>query len=143
MWEMDGGLSSVTMPDILRRQLLAEAEQAAPEECCGLLFGKMGHVCDVQPITNVAVERLISFELDPVSLIKAEVAMRFRGPSIFGYYHSHPNGLVEPSARDADNAAPDGRVWFIIAGQSITAWQAVADGPWLGRFLPIDIEFVA
>ena len=142
MWEMDDALSSVTMPDILRRQLVAEAKLAAPEECCGLLFGEMGQVRAIQSITNVAGQPLISFEINPAQLIKAEVAARAGGPSVLGYYHSHPNGRSEPSLRDAESAAPDGRVWIIIAGQTITAWRAVADGPWLGRFLPLDIEFV-
>ena len=140
---MGDGLSSITMADILRRQLLSEAGRAAPQECCGLLLGNWPMIDAILPVQNVAAEPMSAFALDPAAHIRAEVAARAGGPTIIGYYHSHPNGRAEPSIRDAESAAPDGRVWLVIADDRITAWQAVAHGPWLGRFLPLDLAFVA
>ena len=136
-------LSSVTLPEILRDALLVEARAAFPHECCGLLYGKAGRVDATQPAKNCAGEPSAAFEIDPAALVAAQVATRRGGPSVIGYYHSHPNGRAAPSMSDAESAAADGRIWLVIADDRITAWQAVAHGPWLGRFLPLGLEIVA
>lgn len=112
-------------------QLRIWAENAEPEECCGLLLGHAGNVEIIELTLNVAADRSHTFEIDPASLIAAEKAARLGGPSILGYFHSHPNGQCEPSSTDALFALDDGRIWLIIAGQHITAWRSVAhdDGP--------------
>jgi desampylase len=99
-----------------RQQLLDWAAEAAPEECCGLLFGENGVIAD------------------PKSLIAAEKSARGGERPIAGYFHSHPGGDCSPSATDAAQAAPDGRIWLIIAKGEMAAWQAVENGEVLGRF---------
>lgn len=108
-----------------RQQLLAWADDAKPEECCGLLLGRRSVVEQVVLTANTASDKSREFEIDPLALITAEKAARIGGRSILGYFHSHPNGLAEPSACDARMAAADGRRWLIIAGGSITCWRPI------------------
>jgi proteasome lid subunit RPN8/RPN11 len=129
LWPMQVMLSST-----LHAQLLAQARAAQPLECCGLLFGT-GDVIDYfEPAINVSGAPERAFEIDPVTLIAAERAMRQGGNTIIGYYHSHPNGRAEPSPRDAAAAACDGRLWLVVTDAQITAWRACRGGALLGVF---------
>ena len=122
---MAGPLSSVTMSQIVREQLLAWAAATPDAEVCGLLFGDRGAVTSAILADNHAQTPATAFEIDPNALIAAYKAQRTGGPHIIGHFHSHPNGLAEPSATDADMAEADGKLWLIVANTTITAWQAV------------------
>ncbi len=116
------------------------ARMAAPQEICGILFGREGRVSARRAARNVAEDRHRHFEIDPRVLIDAERGERSGGEPILGYYHSHPSGTVRPSTTDAASAAPDGRLWLILNGEAAAAWQAVPDGEIYGRFgaIPLD-----
>ena len=116
------------------------ANEAAPEEACGLLFGEGNTVLRALQTTNVAENRQHYFEIDPAALIAAERTMRDGGEAITGYFHSHPSGSVEPSETDAAMAAPDGRIWLITNGKEAAAWQAGACGEIFERFTPIPLD---
>ena len=103
----------------------AAAAAAHPEEACGLLFGEDGLIDAWVEARNVAEHRADTFEIDPAALFAALRAERAGGPRLIGYWHSHPNGDVEPSRRDTELADADGRVWVIVAGDDIAAWQLV------------------
>jgi desampylase len=109
-------------------QLLAWAEQAGMDECCGLLLGRGDVVERVELTINVAGDPADSFEIDPAALIAAEKSSRQGGPAMLGYFHSHPNGAPQPSARDAQSAVADGRRWVVIADGRLTSWYPVAGG---------------
>jgi proteasome lid subunit RPN8/RPN11 len=105
-----------------------EAAAAAPREACGLLFGDGGAVTGFQVTENVAEQPEVRFEIDPAALFAALRAERSGGARIAGYWHSHPSGNATPSATDAAMAAPDGKLWLIVAGQAVTAWRAGNSG---------------
>ncbi|MEO0440319.1 MAG: M67 family metallopeptidase [Pseudomonadota bacterium] len=129
---------------IISSKIMAElqgaARSGAPNEICGLLLGQNQHVSEARMTNNVAMDPRRHFEVDPALLIAAEKDMRSGGLPIIGYYHSHPDGPVEPSVTDAGSAAPDGRIWLIINGQEAAAWQATLSGRLLARFDPIELE---
>jgi len=116
------------------------AEETAPHEACGLLFGAEGAIDAASVEANVAEDPLIHFEIDPAALFAAIRAERKGGPVLAGYWHSHPSGDATPSATDAAMAAPDGRLWLIVAGGAVSGWQAVVDGSHHGRFAPVDLD---
>ncbi|MBP2276500.1 MULTISPECIES: Mov34/MPN/PAD-1 family protein [Sphingomonas] len=124
--------------------LLNEAANTPEVEVCGLLFGTAERLEAVRACRNVAAEPAHAFEIDPAALIAAHRAARDGGPALLGYYHSHPNGVATPSARDAAAAAPDGTLWIIIAGQTVACYRAVCEGAHAGRFdaVPYRIEEV-
>lgn len=129
----------VQLSSTLQDQLLAAAAAAHPRECCGLLFGTPERVDIARACTNVADDPLRTFEIDAAALIAAERSARDGGPALIGYYHSHPNGRAEPSARDAADACRDGRLWLIVAGGKIAAWRAIDGGAIHGAFDPVEI----
>lgn len=116
------------------------ADAAAPEEACGLLFGQNSAIEAASISANVADNPQTRFEIDPAALFAALRAERAGGPALAGYWHSHPSGDARPSATDAAMAAPDGRLWLIVAGGTITGWRAVANGARHGRFAPLELD---
>ncbi|WRK97363.1 M67 family metallopeptidase [Altererythrobacter sp. H2] len=109
-------------------RLRAEAAAAHPHECCGLLLGEGLAVTRLEPARNVHPQPDRHFEIDPRALIDAFRAGRAGGPQVLGYYHSHPVGAPAPSPTDRAEAAHDGRVWAIIAGNAVSFWRDAPDG---------------
>jgi proteasome lid subunit RPN8/RPN11 len=118
--------------------LLAEAERASPEECCGLLMGDKRRITAAVPTANRAPEPARHFEIDPAALIAAHRAERAGGPRLLGYYHSHPSGHPLPSARDCEHAAGDSRAWAIIAGGEVRFYRDTPEGFTVLCFTVID-----
>ena len=118
---------------------LCRRAAASRNEVCGLLLGNGLRVERLLACRNVAADPAVRFEIDPAALIGAHRAARNGGPAVIGHYHSHPSGDARPSPRDAADAAPDGSIWIVVAGDTVTAWRAVAAGAWHGRFDPLPI----
>ncbi len=96
------------------------ARMAMPREACGVLVGAQTdrgwHVADIEPSPNVApVGQPDRFEIDPALLLRVQKKLRGSGQSMIGVYHSHPNGLAEPSAIDLAQAWQTGMIWLISA----------------------------
>ncbi len=104
-------------------QMQSEAKRAAPEECCGILLGYDGLIEQALPAVNVAIDRRVHFEIDPLALVEAHRAARSGGPQVIGYFHTHPAGPAVPSATDRAQAAHDGSVWVIAGEDAITFWR--------------------
>ena len=108
-------------------------------EWCGILRGRRedGHerVTRADHAANVAADPSCTFEIDPAALIAAYRAERRRaGPAVLGFFPTHPDGPAVPSIRDAEAAAPYGKLWGIGGRGGVLVWRAVADGAMHGRF---------
>jgi desampylase len=124
----DFRLSDVRISQEAIDTLLTEAKRAHPNECCGLLLGTQGRIGRALPTANVHPDPSRHFELDPQALVDAHRAARGGGPEVVGYYHSHPIGRAEPSATDRAEAAGDGRLWAIVAGEDLRIWRDAPEG---------------
>ncbi len=118
--------------------ILGLAADAYPRECCGILLGEEGRITAFLPADNVHLQPEDHFEIDPQVLIDAHRAARQGGSPIAGYYHSHPNGLAEPSATDRRQAAHDGSVWAIVGAGEVTFWRDAPEG-----FIPLFYSVLA
>lgn len=125
-------------------QMLAHAAAAFPEEACGILLGEGSRITAAVPARNVHPSPLTHFEIDPQALIDAHRAARATGAcQVIGYYHSHPHGPPAPSPTDQAMAAGDGRVWAIIAGNTVRLWRDERrgeDGD--GGFAPLSFTMI-
>jgi desampylase len=123
MWVMNLTISRQHL-----QQLNVWAKEAHPLECCGLLLGEGGRVLDIVRADNVSPAPERNFEIDPAVLISFEKAARDGEHGILGCFHSHPNGVCEPSVSDAQQANRDGRYWVILAAGKAAAWRSVMGG---------------
>lgn len=128
---------SVQISRAVHAALLAEAAANPTVEVCGLLLGN-GRIERLVYTENVAAEPARSFEIHPAALFDAIRAERAGGERLIGYWHSHPKGRAEPSERDREQAAADGKVWIIVAGREVTAWRMTV----AGDFAPLALQFV-
>lgn len=109
----------------LRGQILAQARAAYPGECCGLLTGvrdgDVARILALYPARNLARDD-DRFQVDPADHIAAQKHARTQGHMVLGCYHSHPNGLAQPSATDLAGAGEPGFLWLIAAGDTLNAF---------------------
>ena len=108
--------------------LVAHAREDAPNECCGLLWGRDGVVEEVERAENKR-NSPYGFELTGQTLIKAN-DLDDDGFEI-GIYHSHPRSAPEPSQTDINLAQYPHWTWLIVSLRTeegeIRAWR-IAEG---------------
>ncbi len=120
-------------------QLLLWSKESHPLECCGLILGQGDAVWEIILTQNVADNPERSFEIEPSALIAAEKNARNGGLNILGYFHSHPNGVCQPSKEDAKQAAYDDRLWVILTHEHISVWALHRAGALHGCFEPVEL----
>lgn len=147
--------------------LYAQAEQAYPEECCGLLLGQWEiqtgrrvvlEVCPLKntwtpdiPETEVAVsaagqsfDRRRRYWIDPRELLQAQRQSRDRGWVILGVYHSHPDHPAVPSECDRTLAWHEYSypILSVQAGQVVDcqSWQLDENAQFQAETLEINKE---
>lgn len=82
-------------------QIVAQAREANPDECCGLIGGGDGLARTVYPMRNVALGAHVAYEAAPEDLFAAQRQMRERGEVLLAIYHSHPRS-ADPAPSDTD-----------------------------------------
>src|ERR671926_1560921 len=101
--------------DGMRQHAVAEY----PEECCGVLLGRVARdervVADAIACRNVRAGGGTRYAIAPEELIGAQRQARERGLAIVGFYHSHPDHPAGPSATDVAEAHWPDCVYVIIA----------------------------
>jgi proteasome lid subunit RPN8/RPN11 len=131
-----------------RQAIAAQAMAEYPNECVGLLLGRIEGddkmVTAAYPVenrwegqvalaeTDNANSRQDRFYLDPRDYLRADRAARTQGLDIVGCYHSHPDWPAEPSERDRVGAqGVGGGTGFTFLIQSVRAGQATELYSWL------------
>jgi len=78
-----------------------------PNECCGALLGRDGHVIAVLGLPNTTDEGpRRRFLVRPQDYREAERRAAELGTELLGFYHSHPDHPARPSQYDLDHAWP-------------------------------------
>jgi proteasome lid subunit RPN8/RPN11 len=108
-------------------EMLAQAVAELPNECCGLLAGKMVGanpaaglpliVAKRYPLVNAAASPT-EYLSDADGLFAAHKDMRRLGIDILAIYHSHPTSPPVPSHTDRDRAYYPNVVYLIISLQT-------------------------
>jgi proteasome lid subunit RPN8/RPN11 len=113
--------------------MLAQAEAELPNECCGLLAGRIvgddeGRVEERYPLFNKLASP-VEFFADGPDLFGAHQEMRRRGIDVLAVYHSHPSSDPIPSRKDLE------RNWLevLCVIVSLTARPPLVRAWWLGE----------
>ncbi len=106
----------ITLQNSHRDQILANAREADPAECCGLIGGiEDREATNIYPLRNVAADNIVSYEAAPEDLFGAQREMRERGEGLIAIYHSHPRSAEPvPSETDVRLAYYPQAVYFIV-----------------------------
>jgi proteasome lid subunit RPN8/RPN11 len=85
----------------------AHGAETYPNECCGALYGRDGHVTDTFALPNTTEEGpRRRFLVRPQDYRAAERRASELGAELLGFYHSHPDHPARPSQYDLDHAWP-------------------------------------
>ncbi len=113
----------LVLPRPLCEAMLAQAVQELPNECCGLLAGRVepgaedgpvGRVAARYPLTNAAASER-EYLSEPKDMFHAVRDMRKHGYEILAVYHSHPTSDPIPSRTDLERNYSPQVVNFIIS----------------------------
>jgi len=120
------------LPRPLYREMLAHARAELPNECCGLLAGRIvaaqAEAVRCFPLVNLLASPT-EYAGDPKSQIQVEREIRLEGLETLVIYHSHPTSPPLPSKKDlARNYWGDSVIHFII---SMVDEEPVMQGWWL------------
>ncbi len=102
----------IRIAEQLLNQLKVHAERVYPNECCGLLIGRLEDdgetrfITDLYPVTNSwkSTQQANRMMIDPLDYMRAERRYINDGLAVVGSYHSHPEHPAVPSRYDLDNA---------------------------------------
>jgi proteasome lid subunit RPN8/RPN11 len=122
----------LVIPRDLYESLLVQARFELPNECCGLLAGRVvgeiGRVTLRLPLVNVAASPK-EFLSEPRSMLQAEKQMRAGGLDLLAVYHSHPTSPPTPSRTDLERNIHGVGVMHLII--SLEKSQPEMRGWWL------------
>ena len=81
----------------------AGVKRAAPWEAVGALVGRD---CAEEAVflPNVAEDPRVAYRADPKALLRLLRRLDEENKKLFAFFHSHPEGLAYPSARDREEA---------------------------------------
>lgn len=107
--------SHILIPTSVLEVLKREAIEAYPEECCGVLVGRLharepltAEVHEVAVAGNQAIDRRQErFVIDIHLLLRVQKEARERELEVLGYYHSHPDHGAIPGRLDRESAWPE------------------------------------
>lgn len=121
--------AKVCLPAPVAGLIVAQAREAAPDECCGLLLGDRSRVDRAVPARNIAPEPGRTYTINPDDHFAAIRTARALGLDVIGAYHSHPRSAAVPSKTDREQAFS--HFLFLIVGLSgdepaLAAWELVA-----------------
>ena len=123
------------LPRPIFEEMVAQAQAERPNECCGLLAGRIhadgtARVQRRYPLINAA-QSPIEFLSDPQSMFDAERDRRARGIDFLAVYHSHPTSEPIPSRKDREQSYSLEVMNLIISlkepGPTVRAWWLDAE----------------
>ena len=110
---------TLLLPEPARDEMVAHAREGAPEEVVGVLAGDRGADRSVVVRTlgadNAADTPGTRYEIAPVEELELLERVEDAGKDVVGFYHSHPDGPLAPSAVDARRAAWRGYSYLIVS----------------------------
>ena len=117
--------------------MVSHAQEASPQECCGLLLGRDREITEAIRTNNVADDPLRHFLIDPCEHFAVIRDARARALDVVGAYHSHPRSAPVPSATDLAEAFSNFLVLIVGLGSGppeIGAFELIR-----GNFVPVPL----
>jgi len=95
-------------------EIIAQAREEAPNECCGVLGGRDGRVEKLFRAVNAEKSRY-RYNVDPDDLLRIYRECDANGWDFLAIYHSHTHTQAYPSPTDVRLAAWPEAVYIIVS----------------------------
>jgi [CysO sulfur-carrier protein]-S-L-cysteine hydrolase len=107
----------IRLPRLIFSQIVVQAYDQQPRECCGVLSGHAGQALTIHPLENKSPEPEKRYFAAPEDLFAAMRNMRTANEDLIAIYHSHPRGPAIPSQTDIDLAFYSQAIYLIVSLQ--------------------------
>ena len=97
----------------LLEQIVAQAREEAPNECCGIIAAADGEAVAVHPARNAAASPL-RYEMDGMEQYRIQTAIEDAGHELGAIYHSHTRTAPYPSQTDINLAFYPEALYVIV-----------------------------
>ncbi len=104
--------------------MLQDVASRPSEEACGLVLGEGNHSRLVIPVQNILHDPY-RFRMDPQAQLDAFLLAEEKHLEIIAIYHSHPQGISQPSPTDFEELTFPG-VIYLIWYQANDQWRCRA-----------------
>ena len=94
-------------------QIIAQARDEAPNECCGIIAAADGNAVSVHPARNTAASPL-RYEMDGMEQYRIQTAIEDAGHALGAIYHSHTRTAPYPSQTDINLAFYPEALYVIV-----------------------------
>jgi proteasome lid subunit RPN8/RPN11 len=94
--------------------MVQQANDEAPNECCGLVGGRDGDATTLYPARNAEASPL-RYNLDPQDQFRIMNEIDEAGEDLAAIYHSHTKSPAYPSQTDINLATYPGVVYLIVS----------------------------
>ena len=108
------------IPRALLEQIVAQARDEAPNECCGIIAADDGTAVAVHPARNAAASPL-RYEMDGMEQYRIQTEIEDAGLELGAIYHSHTRSAPEPSQTDINLAFYPEALYVIVGLKSPVA----------------------
>ncbi len=141
-------------PESLQQELVEHAREGDPDEVCGILGGRDGHVERVFRVNNtadtvgashgvfrdretgvaMAGRKPVHYYMDPRDQLRVYNELDRLGLDVVGYYHSHTHTEARPSPTDI-RLATDLQAHYVLVSlqdkgrPAVRAWKIVKSDP--------------
>jgi proteasome lid subunit RPN8/RPN11 len=96
-------------------EMAGHAKSSLPNEVCGLLAGRGGEISKLFRLTNTSDTPELCYFMDAKEQFKTMKEIRQLGLELAGIYHSHPESVAYPSAKDVELAYYPEAIYIIIS----------------------------
>jgi proteasome lid subunit RPN8/RPN11 len=97
----------------LLEEIVAQAREEAPNECCGIIAARDGKAVAVHPARNAAASPL-RYEMDGMEQYRIQSAIEDAGHELGAIYHSHTRTAPVPSQTDINLAFYPEALYVIV-----------------------------
>lgn len=116
----------IRIPERIIKEIVAHSQSSHPQECCGLLIGRVSEavyeVTERIPLLNT-LQSEREFESDPAEMLQAHRYIRQKQRELLVVYHSHPASRPIPSRSDRQRSIDSKIACLIIGpGAEIQVW---------------------
>jgi proteasome lid subunit RPN8/RPN11 len=118
------------IPRALYDEMVAHAQQDAPDECCGMIATRHGEAVELHRAENAAHSPL-RYEIDGAEQYRIQMTIDDAGHDLGAIYHSHTRSEPYPSQTDINLAFYPEALYVIVglagAEPDVRAYQ-IRDG---------------
>jgi [CysO sulfur-carrier protein]-S-L-cysteine hydrolase len=95
-------------------EMVAHAQDEAPNECCGIIGGVDGRATSLYRAVNAEASPL-RYSLDPADQFRIMREIEARGEELAAIYHSHTGSPAYPSQTDVNLAFYPDALYLIVS----------------------------